>query len=122
MFMVKALLRILIVCSLMLTIKIDMYSQVETKVKEKIKMIDSLKIYENVEKVYRKVMPEIKKVIVKHVGPVTKKVFNDDRAMRIVFNSSYEIMPLPVRMIVSKSDFTNLCMKNKKHLVDIIPD
>ena len=120
--MEKILIKIMVVFTLVIIVNIDTYSQVETKVKEKIKMIDSLKIYENVEKVYRKVMPEIKKVIVKHVGPVTKKVFNDDRAMRIVFNSSYEIMPLPVRMIVSKSDFTNLCMKNKKHLVDIIPD
>lgn len=85
-------------------------------------ILDSNKIYQQIQKTYKKYTPEIKKIFLKHIGPVTKQAFENDRAMRLLFDKSYDFMPLPFRLAIDRADYINFCIKNKQKIVKLIPE
>ena len=71
---------------------------------------------------FNKMIPIMKQIITEKVGPVTKKMFKDDKSMRKTFNAIYQFMPLPLRLAMTQKEFTDICIKNKNLLVEVVHD
>ena len=71
---------------------------------------------------FNKMIPKMKLIITEKVGPVTKKMLNDDKSLRHTFNTVYQFMPLPIRLSLTQKEFTDLCIKNKNLLLEVVPD
>jgi hypothetical protein len=62
----------------------------------------------------------VKRIFRQYVAPVTAVAIKNDTAMRLVFGNSYVLLPMPVRVIVTREDFIRYGMKNRYKLLKVI--
>lgn len=64
-------------------------------------------------------LPLIKKYAMEKIGPMGKEIIKNESQMKQIFRTIYNLLPFPVRMAVSETEFLNFCLKNRYRLLDI---
>jgi len=61
--------------------------------------------------------PMIEKVVVNGLVGLTQEKLNDEKFMTSTLGSIYELLPTPVRLVVSRDKFISSCLVNKEQVL-----
>ena len=63
-------------------------------------------------------LPKIQKVFKEKVAPTALAAAKDDKTMENIFDTVYQALPLPLRLVIKKNDFVEFCFKHRDKLVE----
>lgn len=72
---------------------------------------------ESAGEVYEKYGPAIEKVVVDGLLGIAEEKLQDEKFLKISLEKLYEVLPIPVRMIVSRDDFFDFCLARKEPIL-----
>jgi len=64
--------------------------------------------------------PKIENILLERIIPLAGDKINDDEFITKAFENTYEFLPMPIRMLLSKEKFVSYCMTHKEPLIDKI--
>ena len=62
----------------------------------------------------------IKTIIKDKAGSAALNTIKDDKIMREIFEKIYDLLPLPVRLIIKQEPFVQYCFNNKEKMVHLL--
>ena len=65
-----------------------------------------------------KYWPIMEEVLLKQLLSTAESGLNNDEALEKIFSTTYDLMPLPVRLVLSERTFIQFCMDRKKPILD----
>jgi len=72
---------------------------------------------QQVEKTIEQYWPEVQKLIQEKVAPSALAAAKDDKAMGLLLTPVYQMLPLPVRMVIKKDVFIGFCLQHRDRLI-----
>lgn len=96
--------------------KIDLKSSLEAAKKSTTENITATK--SKAKDVFDKNWPKFEEVIVKGLINITEEKLKDDKALAAAFEKAYELLPVPVRLVLSRDNFLNFCMLKREPLLE----
>ncbi len=61
--------------------------------------------------------PKIEAALLERLGPIAADKLHDEAFLNKTFETPYECLPMPVRMLLAKEKFVGYCMANKDPLI-----
>ena len=96
--------------------KIDLKSSLEAAKKSTAENLTATK--SKARDIFDKNWPKFEEVIVKGLINITEEKLKDDKALTSAFGKAYELLPVPVRLVLSRDNFLNFCMLKKEPLLE----
>ncbi|CAG20352.1 hypothetical protein [Photobacterium profundum] len=64
--------------------------------------------------------PKIEGILLERMIPLAGDKINDDEFITKAFENTYEFLPMPIRMLLSKEKFVSYCKTHKEPLIEKI--
>ncbi|WP_413112490.1 hypothetical protein [Thaumasiovibrio sp. DFM-14] len=69
------------------------------------------------EEIIKAQWPKIETMLLERLGPVAADKLNNEEFITKTFETTYECLPMPVRMILKKEKFMAYCMEHKDPII-----
>lgn len=96
--------------------KIDFKSSLDAAKKSTTENLSATK--SKAKDIFDKNWPKFEEVIVKGLINITEEKLKDDKALAAAFEKAYELLPVPVRLILSRDNFLSFCMLKREPLLE----
>jgi len=67
--------------------------------------------------IFESYWPEIEKLVLSSLVDVVEAGFENDATLEIFFKTTYQVMPTPFRLIISKNKYVGFCMSKKETIL-----
>lgn len=96
--------------------KIDLKSSLDAAKKSTAENLTATKT--KAKDIFDKNWPRFEEVIVKGLINITEEKLKDDKSLTAAFEKAYELLPVPVRLVLSRDNFLNFCMLKREPLLE----
>jgi hypothetical protein len=64
--------------------------------------------------------PEIKAIIKEKAGTALKSLASNEPLLKTIFEKIHELLPAPLKLVVSTDTFVNYCISNKDEVLKVL--